>query len=461
MPSRLTFSSFAWDAWRAERRGYAAVMARQRARLGRLVRFARARSALYRELYQGMPLEIEHLGQLRPVTKQQLMARFDDWVTDPRVGRAGVEAFLADKTLVGQRYLGRYTVFTTSGSTGESGICVHDAEALTLYRALTLVRGWLPWMTPERLWPVLRQGARVAGVFATGDHYASSGMLDLARRRRPRPFNRVRVFSALSPLPELVQALNAFRPAELIAYPSALLLLAEEQEAGRLAIRPALVGSGGEWLDPTARRSIEATFGCRVRENYGVTEFGPLGWACREASLHVSADWAILEAVDEAYRPVPAGQASYTTLLTNLAIRVQPIIRYDLGDSVTVRPDGCRCGSPFPAVRVVGRREETLYFRTPSGGEVALLAIPLACVVYQTPGVRRCQVIQTGPAALRVRLEARSGADGQQTWEVAAGRLREYLTAHDLAHVGLEQAAEPPSPDPVSGKHRMVWSERG
>ena len=62
MPSRLTFSSFAWDAWRAERRGYAAVMARQRARLGRLVRFARARSALYRELYQGVPVEIEHLG---------------------------------------------------------------------------------------------------------------------------------------------------------------------------------------------------------------------------------------------------------------------------------------------------------------------------------------------------------------------------------------------------------------
>ena len=41
------------------------------------------------------------------------MAHFDDWVTDPAVTRAGVDAFVADKTLVGQPYLGRYFLCTT------------------------------------------------------------------------------------------------------------------------------------------------------------------------------------------------------------------------------------------------------------------------------------------------------------------------------------------------------------
>ena len=131
----------------------------------------------------------------------------------------------------------------------------------------------------------------------------------------------------------------------MIGYPDALTLLAREQVAGRLAIRPALVGSGGDWLAPPARHAIGAAFGCRVRENYGAAEFPALAWECPEGSLHVGADWAIVEPVDEHYRPVPAGQPSYTALLTNLANRVQPFIRYDLGDRITVGRTPCACGS--------------------------------------------------------------------------------------------------------------------
>ena len=58
-------------------------------------------------------------------------------------------------------------------------------------------------------------------------------------------------------------------------------------------------------------------------------------------SMHLNADWVILEPVDRAYRPVPPGVMSHTVLLTNLANRVQPIIRYDLGDSVVIEPDPC------------------------------------------------------------------------------------------------------------------------
>ena len=458
---RSKLPGYAWDIWRAERGGQAAILARQRARLVDLVRFARVQSPLYRELYQDLPVQVTDLQQLPVVTKRQLMEGFDRWGTDPAVTRAGVEAFVADKANVGGRYLGRYAVWTTSGISGEPGVFVHDADAVAIYRALTLVRGLVAWMTPGRLWATLRRSDRVATVVATGGHYVSASMMAVARKARPRPFNRVRVFSVLRPLPELVQELNAFQPAELIGYPTALMLLAQEHLAGRLAIRPALVGYGGEWLSPPARRLIVAAFGEPVRENYGASEFTRLAWGCLHEGLHVSADWGILEPVDEQYRPVAPGRPSHSALLTNLANRVQPLIRYDLGDSITVLPERCACGSPLPLIRVEGRRDEIVYLRASGGATVPLLPLALIKTVEETPGVQRCQVIQTGTATLSVRLEVAAGADDGRVWGAVERRLREYLAAHGVPEAGVERAPQPPARHPISGKFRQVWAELG
>ncbi|MBW0105512.1 hypothetical protein [Pseudonocardia sp. KRD291] len=68
------------DAHRARRQGPAAVTARQRPRLAAQVAYARARSPYYRQLYRGLPGRVED-PTLLPVTgKDELMARFDDWV---------------------------------------------------------------------------------------------------------------------------------------------------------------------------------------------------------------------------------------------------------------------------------------------------------------------------------------------------------------------------------------------
>jgi phenylacetate-coenzyme A ligase PaaK-like adenylate-forming protein len=66
-----------------------------------------------------------------------------------------------------------------------------------------------------------------------------------------------------------------------------------------------------------------------------------VAYDCGYGSVHVNADWVILEPVDAAYQPVAVGQPSQKVLLTNLANRVQPIIRYEMGDSVTIDPEPC------------------------------------------------------------------------------------------------------------------------
>lgn len=447
-----------WDAWRAVRGDPSSLAGRQRDRLADLVAFAMARSPFYRKRYAHRSTPAPELRSLPPVTKRELMENFDEWVTDPDVTRDGVERFVADRELIGTRYLGRYVVFATSGTTGRPALFVHDRDAASVYLALAVVRRFLPLLSPRSLGGFLRGGCRTASIVATGGHFTSSVIDGLARRRFPLLSGRNRTLSLLAPLPGLVRELNRFRPAILGSYPTAMAILADEQVAGALRIAPTLALTGAEWLSPASRERISSAFRCPVRDTYAASEFLGIAYDCDLGRLHVNADWLVLEPVDREYLPVPAGQASYTTLLTNLANRVQPILRYDLGDSITEIPEPCPCGSPLPAIQVEGRRDETLLFRSSAGKSIPLLPIALATVVEETPGVGSYQLIQTGPACLRIRLEEAPGHDRSRVGDEVANRLQEFLSSQGLEEGVVERTEERPVRDPRGGKLRQVFS---
>ncbi|MBI3969411.1 MAG: AMP-binding protein [Chloroflexi bacterium] len=454
----LTALSVAWDAWRVTRGGAALIAARQRTRLARLVAHARVRSHFYAEHFRAAPSRIRDIRDLPPTTKSQLMARFDDWVTDPEVTRARVEAFVADSGNVGTDFLDRYVVFTTSGSTGEPALLVQDRRALAVMTGLASSRG-LALVSASVVWRTLRGGGRQASVFATGGHFVSNTMVE--RRRRALWLRRrlSRFFSVLTPLPEIVRELNEFQPALLGMYPSMLEILADEQLAGRLHIQPAMVLGGGEWLAPATRERIGRAFGCPVYESYAASEALPLALPCRIGHMHVNADWFILEPVDAERRPVPPGERSHSVLVTNLANYVQPIIRYELGDSVILGANRCACGSPLPTIQVEGRTDEILSFAALNGDTISLPPMALATVVEESPGVRRFQVIQTTPTTLTVRLENEPEADRDTDWNTASHRVTDLLGQHGLTNVRLELSPKLPQLTPHSGKLRHVWSE--
>ena len=314
--------------------------------------------------------------QLPVVTKAEMMRHFDQWVTDPSVNREQVEAFVADPTLIGHDYLNRYVVCTTSGSTGTPAILLHDRGALVIYNVLGYVRA-LPvaMFSARNLWALVRGKGRLAAVFVTGGHFLGNTMMARRLRTLPSRARMQRLFSALSPLSELVADLNAFQPVVLGGYPSALQSLAKEQQAGRLQIHPVLVNAAGETLTAAARQQIKAAFGCRVGNYYGSSEAVGLTFECAAQRLHVNSDWYILEPVDEYDRPVPPGELSHDVVVTNLANRIQPIIRYRMGDRVTVAPESCSCGGLFPHIRVIGRTDDVLIFPTPQGEPIRILPL--------------------------------------------------------------------------------------
>lgn len=461
-PLRASVNYWSWlarasEIWWTRSGGRSAIDAARRMRFEALVRHARERSPFYRETYRGLPTGRFEPADLPVVTKSTLMQRFDDWVTVPEVTRAAVQAFLADRKRIGERFLGRYLIWKSSGSTGEPGIYVQDGDALATFDALMATHIDPTRFAARYSWPLFAHGGRAALVAATGDHFAS--IASWQRLCQSSPWIAARGFSIMDPLPALVDALNQYQPVFLASYPTMLTLLADERKAGRLRIDPVCLWSGGECLAPGTKLEIERAFKCRVANEYGASECMSIAFGCDAGWLHVNADWVVLEPVDDAYRPTQPGEPSRTVLLTNLANRVQPIIRYDLGDSVIVNPEPCACGNPLPAIQVEGRHDDVIAMVAQDGRVVRLLPLALTTIVEEAANVHRFQIVQTAPDRLALRLDRRSVGDVEAAWHAAAAALRAYLCRQSLPDVKVVLDEHGPAPDRRSGKLREVAIE--
>ncbi|MFH8804226.1 phenylacetate--CoA ligase family protein [Streptomyces sp. NPDC017936] len=446
------------DGRRTLRQGPEALAQRQRERLAAMVDFARSRSPYYRELYRSLPERVEDPALLPVTRKPNLMAHFDDWVTDPEVTIDRVQAFIADPRRAGERFLGRYLVTTTSGTTGHRGLFLLDDRAAAVVRALSL-RAAGRTLTPMVTARLLAHRGRSAHIVATGGHLAAYSVIIRTRAAGRLPARGSRVLSVHSPLPELVDQLNRQRPVFLAGYATVIALLAGEQLAGRLRISPAVVSLLAEGVSDRDHERIRSAFGAHLINTYGCNESLALAYGCPFGWLHVHSDWLILEPVDADHRPTPPGQESLSVLLTSLCRWAQPILRYDLGDSVLLRPDACPCGDPLPAIRVRGRAADLLSFPRGDGGTVRIVPMAFETLLERIPGIDLFQIVQTAPTCLRVRLRSAAAADADQLWTAVRKEMAGLLTAHGAGQVSVERAHEPPEQSP-GGKYRVVipWS---
>lgn len=439
-----------WDAWRTRRKGFSAIAQRQRARLADMVTHARANSPYYRELYRDLPDRVERAEQLPVTDKKTLMARFDDWCVDRQITLEPAQAFAEDSTLIGERFLGKYTLLTTSGTTGTRGVFVVDDRSMAVTSAMAF-RMLTAWLGAGDFIRIVAGGGSMAMVMATGGHFASAVAAARLKTSRGR---RLEVLSVHMPLQELVTRLNQFRPVLLAPYASMAALLASEQEGGRLHINPVLLALSAEGLPEGEYDRIARAFKAKVGNSYAATECPFFSYSCEHGWLHVNSDWVVFEPVDAGHLPVPLGEPSHTVLISNLANRVQPILRYDLGDSVLQQAGPCRCGNPLPAIRVQGRSSEVLTFRTDGGDRVTIAPLAFSTVADRTPGLQMFQIVQTGPTSLRVRLQTR-GADSDRVWETVQAGIKRLLAEHGLDHVAVERAEESPEQS-KGGKFRQV-----
>jgi len=362
----------------------------QQERLEDLIRYAAAHSRFWRErLTADGPVK---LAEIPVLTKPELMERFDDLVTDPRLRLDDLLRHL-DEIDDDALYLGEHRVMTSSGSSGRKAVFVYDRAAWAGIGAMFLRRS--DWTGTGPRVPRLRF-ATIGGGSPTHMSRRGAQTLDIG-------LHRLCKLSVTQPVSELVERLNAFQPQALYGYPSVVALLAAEQLAGRLRIEVESVATSSEPLSPTVRDRLEQAFGVAPYDFYATTE-GLYGHECGERSMHLFDDMCIAENVDEAYRPVPPGEVGARLLVTNLFNLTQPLIRFEITDLVAVDPEPCPCGRTLMRLHSLeGRAEDVLRL---GGVDVHPLNFAL---VTADPDVREFQVVQQGEA-LRLRVCLRDGA---------------------------------------------------
>jgi phenylacetate-CoA ligase len=401
--------------------------------LRRLRAHAYARSPFYQRFHAG--LQDKPLPELPVLTKALLMEHFDELVTDRRVRLSQLREHVA--TGNGDRYLGRYRVCATSGSSGRPALILFDrAEWATFLASYGRVRQWVG--APSSLRHPLRTGMVASDL---PWHMSTQAAHTFKTLGRLLPTLRV---AATEPLSRVAGQLQAWRPEVLGGYASMLRMLADEQLAGRLHLAPRLVLSGSEVLTAETRRRIEQAWGPILFEGYGTTEGGGGNAAeCeRHEGMHLFEDLIIPEVVDEHHHPVPPGQDGAKLLITVLSSRTLPLIRYEINDRVRLTGTTGTCGRPFALIdSVQGRTDEILTLPTTADGHVAvhvavhpvifhrlLDALPISgWQVVQEPNHIRV-VLAGAPAGLDSAALAAAVADALTTLGATAPRI-------DIHHV--------------------------
>jgi phenylacetate-coenzyme A ligase PaaK-like adenylate-forming protein len=443
------------DRWSLER-----LRAHQRERLLAIVCHAAANSPYYRERFAGIELSDDlDLCALPTLDKPTMLENFDELVTDRRLTLSGVECHLDEtqrlqSTQGTEMLFGEYRAMASGGTSGRRGVFVYGQDDWIEVLAGGPMRAQKAYFNfgprlPRR---------RYATIFADHPQHMTGW---IARDMDVGAHSYLRL-DARAPVGDLVDSLNAFGPEGLSAYPSTAALLAERQLAGKLRIAPQMIFTAGEVRTPEMEERIVAAWSRRPFNNYGATEIGGYGAVeCdRHAGLHLFEDQVLLEVVDDEYRPVPDGEAGTRLLITNLYNRTQPLIRYELNDLVTVSPDPCPCGRPFPLLKSIdGRSDDVLEMPATDGGTAKVHPLTLRSPLGGIAALSEYRIVY-GAGELRIEAVLNGGADDEQIRRDIEARLGTALKegGAQAPPIRVESVTAIPR-HPHSGKHKVVEIE--
>lgn len=169
-----------------------------------------------------------------------------------------------------------------------------------------------------------------------------------------------------------VEDLIKFRPEYFVGFPSTIL------EIAKYGLRKGYIYPEGvtKAIFPTAetvnlemRNIIESFFRTKIYDQYASSEGAPFIFECQNANLHLELQSGVFEVLDENNEPCKSGKLVVTSFTTYGT----PLIRYDIGDTITLEDDykKCTCGNNNPLVREIGGRVDD-YVYSPENGKINL-----------------------------------------------------------------------------------------
>ena len=232
-----------------------------------------------------------------------------------------------------------------------------------------------------------------------------------------------------------IARIRSRRPSMIFGYPSAIshIALRAEQSGVRLddlGVKVVFVTS--ERLYDHQREAISRIFGCPVANGYGGRDAGFIAHECPAGSMHITAEDIVVEIIDEAGQVLPPGQAG-EIVVTHLATRDYPFIRYRTGDVGVLGEHRCACGRGLPVLQEIQGRSTD--FVVAHDGTV-LHGLSLIYILRDLPGVSAFKIVQASLDTTQVFIVPQPGARQQDMAERVIAGVRQRLG--QTVQVGVE-----------------------
>ncbi len=249
-----------------------------------------------------------------------------------------------------------------------------------------------------------------------------------------------------------VEEIRRLRPKMLFGYPSAFARIAEYAKRHSIDLSVAgvkVVFVTSEYLYKEQRKAIEACFGCKVANGYGGRDAGFIAHECPAGRMHITAEDIIVETIDSSGKNVELGQAG-EIVVTHLATRGYPFIRYKTGDIGILSEEFCSCGRSLPILEEIQGR--TTDFIISQDGNV-MHGLALIYVLRDIPGIKEFKIIQESREVTRILLMTDENYQAEDEKNIKAG-----FKSRLGQSVSIEIETVDNIPAEKSGKFRYVIS---
>lgn len=198
-----------------------------------------------------------------------------------------------------------------------------------------------------------------------------------------------------------VENLMTYQPEYFVGFPSTMLDIAKYGIANNYDYPSSIkaIFPTAETLTKEMRKTIETFFKAKIYDQYASSEGAPFIFECINGNLHLELQSGVFEVLDENDKPTQSGRL----VVTSFTNEGTPLIRYDIGDSLTLEDENktCNCGNNNPMVReILGRIDDYIY--SPEIGKINLGNV--SNTLKDTVGIMQFQAIQDELNKITVKL---------------------------------------------------------
>lgn len=409
----------------------------QAEKLSVLVHYLYEESSFYRRLFKSRRLEPTDIASVDDLSKIPVISRKDIAEDQAALPPWGEMPPISDELWQHDGWL----FFSTSGTTG----------APLAFRVTRHDRDVFVWLFLRSLYAGgVRSGNVALNCFSYGPFSAFWGV-HLALNQMGIPV----IPGGGLDTSRRALFVSRFRPSILVGTPSYMLYLGEAvreqgEDPANIGVRFLLTaGEPGPSIPATRKRIEDLWGGARILDFYGCTEVAPapLAYTCdheaqqrgRPIDMHLTEDLYIAEVLDpESLEPVAPGERGIM-VCTNLWSESQCMLRYRIGDYLTVTDETCACGRTHRRVvgGFVGRPDDMVKVRG-----VVVFPSTIESLVRQIPNLTNefMLVLSKGEGGLDELTVQAEADDSVLPHEHEA--LREQLQGSIRANVGIRSRVE-------------------